>query len=102
MVVGGVASSNGITLLDTSSLRFRTTNLSELDVVRIKAGQPVSIRLKSFEQSFGGRVQVVLPISSGTQGSTAQYTVLVAIEPNEAALLPGMTGQAEIQVAVAR
>ena len=100
LVVGGAAT-GAVTLLDTTSLRFRTSNLTELDVVRVKAGLPVSIRLKSFEEAFTGKVQAVLPISSGTQGNTAQFTVLIALDsPPTVALRPGMTGQAEIRVGV--
>ena len=96
--VGGLSGGASIMLLDARALRFRTTNLSELDVVRVRAGQPVTIRLKSFENELTGAVQAVLPISSGTQGATAHFTVLIAVDAAQLMLLPGMTGQVEVDV----
>ena len=98
LTVGANASGTSITLLDVSAVQFRTTNLSERDVVQMQPGQAVSVRLKAYDQSFVGTVNAVLPLSSGTQGNAATFTVLVGLEPATVALLPGMTGQAEIQI----
>ena len=98
LTVGANASGAGISLLDVSAVQFRTTNLSERDVVQMQPGQAVSVRLKAYDQSFVGKVNAVLPLSSGTQGNAATFTVLVGLEPAQVPLLPGMTGQAEIQI----
>ncbi len=101
-VVFGAASSPGvaaITLLKLEDIRFRTTNLTERDVVSIQPGNPVSVRLRAFsEEAFAGKVRAVLPLSSGTQGSNALFTVVIDLDPAGKALLPGMSGQAEIQL----
>jgi hypothetical protein len=43
-------------------------------------------------------VRAILPQSSGTQGSNALFTVIVELDPAGEALLPGMLGEAEIEV----
>jgi multidrug resistance efflux pump len=90
------ASGGSVTLLDTSQVKFYTTNLNERDVVKLQAGQAATIRLKAFTQTFTGTVSAFLPLSSGTLGSVALYTAVIDLDPAGAALLPGMTGQAEI------
>jgi multidrug resistance efflux pump len=93
------ASANGsITLLDTARLQFRTSNLNERDVVKLKAGQSVTIRLKAYDQTLTGKVGAILPVSSGTSSSVALYTVLIDLDPTTLSLLPGMTGQAQINL----
>ena len=98
LITGASSQDGSITLLDASQVRFRTTDLNEQDVVKVQLGQTVAIRLKAFEQTLTGKVSAVLPMSSGTQGTLALYTALVDIDPTDAALRPGMTGQAEIQL----
>lgn len=95
--VGG-NSTGSITLLDRSQVRFHTSNLNERDVVKVKVGQTVTIRLKAFEQTFTGKVNSILPISSGTESSVALYTVILDVDSAGQTLLPGMTGQAEIHL----
>ncbi len=100
-VVFGAASSPGaaaVTLLKLEDIRFRTTNLTERDVVSIQPGNVVSVRLRAFDAAFVGKVRAVLPLSSGTQGSNALFTVVIDIDPAGKGLLPGMSGQAEIQL----
>lgn len=87
-----------ITLLDTSQVKFQTTNLNERDVVNLKTGQAATIRLKAFEQTFAGKVGTILPMSSGTEGGVALYTAIIDVDAADVTLLPGMTGQAEIQL----
>lgn len=94
----GATANGSVTLLDTAQLRFATSNLDEQDVVMLKTGQTATIRLKAFDQTFTGKVGAVLPISSGTQGTVSLYTVLIDLDSTSAALLPGMTGQAEINL----
>jgi HlyD family secretion protein len=89
-------SSAAFSLVDLSGLQFKTTNLTERDVAKIQVGAPVTIRLKPYEDEFTGKVSAVLSQSSGTQGDTALYTVLINLDPTQNKLLPGMTGQAEI------
>lgn len=92
------ANANGnVTLIAPTALVFRATNISERDVIAIQAGQSVTLRLKAFDQAFTGKVSAVLPLSSGLQTTTALYTVLIDLDATSTALLPGMTGQADIR-----
>jgi multidrug efflux pump subunit AcrA (membrane-fusion protein) len=88
-----------VTLVDLNTLRFQTNNLSERDVVKVKAGAPADIRLRAFDQPFTGTVRAVLPRSAGTQGNAALFTVIIDVVSNAGNIpLPGMTGQAEIGI----
>lgn len=95
-VVGAMPAGAAFTLVDLSTLQFKTSNLVERDVAAMKVGAPVSIRLKAYTDDFTGKVSAVLSQSSGTQSGTAVYTVLIALDPTTRKLLPGMTGQADI------
>jgi HlyD family secretion protein len=102
-IVTGTLSGTGsaITLLNLASLQFKTTNLSERDVVSIKVGAPVQVRLKTYDEPFEGSVSTLLPLADTNVTSNtldARFSVLVTVEPNGVELLPGMTGQAEISV----
>ena len=94
--MGVVPTGTAFTLVDLTGIQFKTTNLVEGDVAKIKVGAPVTIRLKSYADGFSGKVSAVLSQSSGTQGSSALFTVLIQLDPTDKQLLPGMTGQAEI------
>ncbi|NJM42368.1 MAG: biotin/lipoyl-binding protein [Anaerolineae bacterium] len=94
MSAGGAG--GNITLLDVAQVQFHTTNLNERDVVNLQQGQAVMLRLKAFGQTFVGKVGNVLPVSSGSLSGVALYTAIVTLDPTDAELLPGMTGQAEI------
>ena len=96
--VGANSSGGAVTLLDVTALQFRTSKLSERDVVQMKLGQSAAVRLKAYNQSFVGKVDAVLPLSSGAQNNAALFTVLITLEPTSVPLLPGMTGQAEINL----
>jgi multidrug resistance efflux pump len=102
-IVTGTLSGTGsaITLLNLASLQFKTTNLSERDIVSIKVGAPVQVRLKTYDKPFQGSVSTLLPLADTNVTSStvdASFNVLLTVEPNGVELLPGMTGQAEISV----
>ena len=96
--VGAASGGAAMVLVDPSKLQFRTSNLAERDVVALKPGASVSIRLKAHAEAIDGTVAAVLAQSSGTQSGSALYTVLIDVEPGTLKLLPGMTGQAEIAI----
>ena len=85
-------------LVDQSSLRFRTRNFSERDLAAVKLGDPVTLRLTPFSKTFNAQVQAIVPQGTQSSGDSAFFTLLIDIDPAGAALLPGMTGQAEISV----
>ena len=102
-IVTGTLSGTGsaITLLNLASLQFKTTNLSERDIVSIKVGAPVQVRLKTYDEPFQGSVSTLLPLADTNVTSStvdARFNVLLTVEPNGVELLPGMTGQAEISL----
>jgi multidrug efflux pump subunit AcrA (membrane-fusion protein) len=95
----GTRADGDITLLDISELTFQASAVSERDVVRIESGQPVTVRLNAGAPLIPGRVHAVLPLPSGSQGDTASYAVNIDLDELEGVkLLPGMTGQADIQL----
>ena len=94
----GALASGGISLLDGGSIRLHTSNLSERDVIKLKAGQKASLRLKAFESAFSGTIEAILPVSSGTASGAALYTAIIVVDNTGAVLLPGMTGQVEISL----
>jgi multidrug efflux pump subunit AcrA (membrane-fusion protein) len=53
---------------------------------------------KAYAEQFTGKVSAVLAQSSGTQSDVSLYTVLIGLDKTQAKLLPGMTGQAEIEL----
>lgn len=95
---GALSTGGGVVLLDTAILQFRTTNLSERDVVALTNGQGVTVRLKAFDQAVRGTVTAILPQSSGQLNGAALYTALIQLDKTDLMVLPGMTGQAEIDV----
>ena len=96
VATGVLPSGAAFTLVDPSRIQFKTTNLTERDISRIKVGAAVTLRLKAYADGFTGKVSAVLAQSSGTQSSVALYTVVIDLDQTQAQLLPGMTGQAEI------
>ena len=93
---GNLPTGAAFTLVNLNGIQFKTTNLSERDVAAIQAGNKASVRLKAFERAFVGQVSTVLAQSSGSQGGSALFTVLITLDSTPTQLLPGMTGQAEI------
>jgi multidrug resistance efflux pump len=94
LVAGGVPV---VTLLDSETVQFHTANLSERDLTYIAPGEPVQITLKSFaSEVIEGTVGYIVPQASGQVGDAATFTVVIDIDNSELALLPGMTGRAEI------
>ncbi|MCA9975188.1 MAG: HlyD family efflux transporter periplasmic adaptor subunit [Anaerolineales bacterium] len=86
-----------VTLLDTDSLQFHTSNLSERDLAQVQPGQPVEIVLKSYSgQPISGHVARIAPQAAGTVGDAAVFTVMIALDPTDLDLRPGMTGRIEI------
>lgn len=101
IAIGSAASAApAFVLAQTSTLVFRSSNLSERDLSAIRTGAAATLRLKPFDRTFTGRVSAILPQASGTQGNAAIFTIVIDVDPPDASLdaelLPGMTGQAEI------
>ncbi len=95
---GSRAAGVAFTLVNLADLQFQATQLTERDVSKIQIGAPATVRLRAYDDVFTGRVSAVLAQSSGVQGDTALFTVLIALDPTNNMLLPGMTGQVDIQI----
>lgn len=96
VAVGNLPSGAAFTLVNLTGIQFKTTNLSERDIAVIKENNAATVRLKAFGRAFRGKVVSILAKSSGQQGGSALFTVLITLDKSDALLLPGMTGQAEI------
>jgi HlyD family secretion protein len=92
----GADAGSGVSLMDMSQLRFHTASLNEQNVVKLKEGQKVEIRLKAFDKTFTGKVGYIVPMSTSTSDSLALFTAIIELDEMDAGLLPGMTGQATI------
>lgn len=87
-----------ITLLDSESLQFHTSNLSERDLAYVEPGQSAEITLKTYpNQPIAGKVNFILPQASGQVGDAATFTVVIDIDQSELELRSGMTGRVEIR-----
>jgi multidrug efflux pump subunit AcrA (membrane-fusion protein) len=82
---------------DLSTLRIETTDLDEIDVVRVAAGQQVAVTFDALpDRVFQGRVARISPMAeSGTGG--VHYTTVVALEEMDPALRWGMTAFVDIE-----
>lgn len=86
-----------VTLLDTESLQFHTSNLTERDLAVINTGQPAVVTLKSYpNEALAATVARVAPRATGNLGDAAIFTVILELEATALPLRPGMTGRVEI------
>lgn len=76
-------------------------SVDESDIGAIKDGQPVSFTVQAYaNRSFQGGVQQVR-LQSKTTDNVVNYTVVVAVDNADGALLPGMTATVNFEVAKA-
>jgi multidrug efflux pump subunit AcrA (membrane-fusion protein) len=82
---------------DLATLRVETTDLDEIDVVRVFAGQQVAVTFDALpDHVFQGQVTRISPMAeSGTGG--VHYTTVVALEEVDPALRWGMTAFVDIE-----
>ncbi len=86
-----------VTLLDTSSIQFHTSNLSERDLAQVASGQVAEIVLKAYStETVMGTVVGVAPQATGVLGDAALFTVMIRLDEADLILRPGMTGRVEI------
>ena len=87
-----------VTLGDLTSLRVETTDLSEVDVARVKVGQPVKVTFDALPgKTFTGKVTRIAPMSTPGQ-SAVNYSVTVELDQLDQALRWGMTAFVDVQV----
>jgi multidrug efflux pump subunit AcrA (membrane-fusion protein) len=91
------AGSPFVTLFDTETLEFHTSNLSERDLAQIEPEQEVSIVLKAYpDTTITGTVTRIGPQATGLVGDAATFPVIIELDASDLDLRPGMTGRAEI------
>jgi multidrug resistance efflux pump len=79
-----------VVLSDVEHLQVKTTDLSERDVVRVKAGARAVIRIKALNQEFGGVVLLISPLAN-TLGGDVVYEVTLTFDEQPAGALAGMS-----------
>ncbi len=87
-----------IDLADLARLQVETTDLSEVDVRRVRVGAPATITFDALpDVQVGGRVTRIAPKAS--PGSGVNYTVWVSLDEIPQGLLWGMTAFVDIEAA---
>jgi multidrug efflux pump subunit AcrA (membrane-fusion protein) len=86
-----------VTVGDLDTLRVETTDLDEIDVVRVSLDQEVAVTFDALpDRVFEGRVTRISPqASSGTGG--VHYTVIIEVSELDPALRWGMTAFVDIE-----
>jgi multidrug resistance efflux pump len=80
-----------VTVADISSWVVKTTDLTEIDVVNIKEGQPVTVKLDAFPgKEFKGNVFSIGQNFTENQGDVV-YEVTILLTDKDAAMRWGMT-----------
>jgi HlyD family secretion protein len=96
-VWGGV---NVISLPDLTRMQVKTA-VNEVDVDKLKAGQPVLIKLDALpEPTFHGKVTSIASLGREKEGekNVKVFDVVVEIEEQDPRLKPGMTASSEVVV----
>lgn len=85
------------TIGDLDTLRVETTDLDEIDVVRVEVGQQVAVTFDALpDRVFEGRVTRIAPMAkSGTGG--VHYTTVVELAETDPVLRWGMTAFVDIE-----
>ena len=84
-----------VVLADLSRMQIETTDLSERDVVRVAAGQPVVVFVEALSTDIPGRVARVASQATVIGGDVV-YTVLVELDEQPADLRWGMSVDVQI------
>ncbi|HEX9012400.1 MAG TPA: efflux RND transporter periplasmic adaptor subunit, partial [Anaerolineaceae bacterium] len=83
---------------DLSSL-YIDIEVSEVDIDRIKTGQPVTLSLDAIQGStFEGKVSDVAPVGSTDKSNTVNFIATVEVDDPSQQIRPGMTAAANIAV----
>ena len=84
-------------LANTTTLQVETTDLNEIDVARLKIGDPAAVTFDALPNvTVNGKVARIA--SKASEGSGVNYTVVVALDQIPEKLLWGMTAFVDIQV----
>lgn len=84
-----------LTLAALDALQVETTDLSERDIARVQAGQPVDVYIEALDLTVTGRVVRISPVSR-TVGGDVVFPVTVELDEQPEGLLWGMTAEVKI------
>ncbi len=91
------ASGAGVVLADPSTLQVRVT-LSEVDVAKIKVGQPAQLTIDALPgNNYTAKVTAIGPVPTVTQG-VVNYPVFLSVSNSDSSVKPGMTANLSIEV----
>lgn len=85
-----------VTLGDLSKFRIETTDLSELDVTRVKVGQSAKVFIEALNEQFEGKV-VDIALFSSTLGGDVVFTVTIELNTQPEGLRWGMSADVTIE-----
>jgi len=83
-----------VVLADLAHLQVETTDLSERDVLKVEAGQEVSVFIKALGQNVPGRVVEISPLADVLGGDVVYRTVVELMEIPDG-LRAGMSAEVE-------
>ena len=87
-----------VEMLDLSSWFVETKNVGELQIGQVEIGQEVQVRFNTFQgETVSGWVIAISPQAIVQQGDIT-YTLVIALEPTDLNLRPGMTARVEIMI----
>lgn len=87
-----------VTVADLERLEINLS-IDETDIPRVQLGQPVSLDLDAFPgEKVEGVVREIAPSATTVQG-VVNYDVRIDVTSNNVAMKPGMTANANVQVA---
>jgi HlyD family secretion protein len=85
------------TIGDLDMLRVETTDLDEIDVVRVEVGQQVAVTFDALpDRVFEGRVTRIAPMAEAGTGGV-HYTTVIVLEERDPVLRWGMTAFVDIE-----
>lgn len=84
-----------IVLSDVDQLQVKTTDLSERDIIKVKAGDPAVILIDALGQEFKGTVLNISPLAT-VLGGDVVYEVTLTFDEQPVGALAGMTADVTI------
>lgn len=82
---------------DLSAFQVKTTDLSERDAPKVKAGQSVNVYVEALGENIPGKVTDIARIASSVGGDVV-FTVTIALDEQPAGLMWGMSAEVEIEI----
>ena len=85
-----------VTLATLNALQVETTDLSELDITKVKIGSAANISIQALNENLEGKVTGIAPIA-GAVGGDVVFKVTIAFDKQPKNLYWGMTAEVTIE-----